>query len=422
MATLSYPPGVMQQVMQHLDADEQLIAVCDFRLPRLGAARTVALSDLALHFFEFAQYGASLTVHSEKVIPLSSVSRVKVSSDGWGLMLGSVRVKLSLTDARDLSLEAGYAEAAGFAESVRVLVNHPVRRPPQRTTTTPEPPQQKADAGADHAGISLAQLLAELDSLVGLAEVKASVHELTQVLEVMQMRRRKGLRVPTFSHHLVFVGNPGTGKTIVARLIARIYRELAILNNGHTVEVSRADLVGGYVGQTAIKTTEVFQRAIGGVLFVDEAYTLQRDHAQDFGHEAIDTLLKLMEDHRDKVAVIVAGYPELMARFIDSNPGLRSRFDRTITFRDYSDAELTAIFDALCRDSGYRCSPDTLAQVTRAFSAMPRDSSFGNGRAARRLFAEAVTSQASRLAAHRHSSSAELQRLEPQDVPTSRTG
>ena len=262
----------------------------------------------------------------------------------------------------------------------------------------------------------LEELLAELDALVGLAPVKAEVRLVADLIQVQNLRRSRGLPVAESSRHLVFTGNPGTGKTTVARLLAEIYRTLGVVARGHLVETDRSQLVAGFVGQTAIQVRKVVEGALGGVLLVDEAYALARGDERDFGQEAIDTLVKLIEDHRDDLVVIAAGYPDEMADFVDSNPGLRSRFPRTIAFPDYSDAELVAIFTSMARRSAYSCPPDVEEHVGRWFAAQPRHKGFGNARLARNLFEAAVARQASRVVDVAEPTDEQLMALTPEDI------
>ena len=263
----------------------------------------------------------------------------------------------------------------------------------------------------------LAELLAELDGLVGLAGVKAEVKLVSDLIAVQNLRRERGLPVLETSRHLVFTGNPGTGKTTVARLVAQIFRTLGVVEKGQLVETDRSQLVVGYIGQTATRVREVFDKADGGVLLIDEAYALARGGERDFGIEAIDTIVKLVEDRRDSVVVIAAGYPDEMADFIHANPGLTSRFPRTIAFPDYSDDELLAIFSAQADDGGYRCTPEVLARVRAWFEAQPRGKGFGNGRLARNLFEEAVGRQASRIVAGTTPTDEQLGAFAPEDIP-----
>jgi hypothetical protein len=265
----------------------------------------------------------------------------------------------------------------------------------------------------------LEELMAELDDLIGLTGVKAEVKLVTDLIRVQNLRRERDLPVPDQSRHLVFAGNPGTGKTTVARLLAQIYRTLGVVEKGHLVESDRSQLVAGFVGQTAIRVRETFDRAEGGVLLIDEAYALARGGGTgaDFGQEAVDTIVKLVEDRRDSVVVIAAGYTEEMAVFVDSNPGLRSRFPKTITFPDYSTDELMAIFDGLGEKGGYHCDEGAAAAVRRWFDAQPRDRSFGNGRAARNLFEACVARQASRVVQIDGPTDEQLTTLTAEDVP-----
>lgn len=241
---------------------------------------------------------------------------------------------------------------------------------------------------------SMEELLAELDALVGLEAVKTEVRHQTQLLRIQALRGSKGLRNPDLTRHLVFVGNPGTGKTTVARLVAGIYRAVGLLPKGHLVECDRSELVAGYLGQTALKTAEVIERALGGALFIDEAYALAGD---EFGTEATDTLVKEMEDHRSDLLVIVAGYPAPMEKFINSNPGLESRFRLTLMFDDYSDDELVEIFGRIASGADFTPTDEALTALRGLLRATPRDEGFGNGRFVRNVFESAIVRQAWRL-------------------------
>jgi len=266
---------------------------------------------------------------------------------------------------------------------------------------------------------TVAELLAELDALIGLERVKREVHRQVAILRVERLRTDAGMKNATMTRHLVFTGNPGTGKTTVARLVSGIYHALELLSTGQLVEVDRSELVAGYLGQTAVKTAEVVARAVGGVLFIDEAYSLTGDQ---YGAEAVDTLVKEMEDKRDTLVVIVAGYPAPMLAFVAANPGLSSRFRTTIEFDDYTDDELEQILTLLAAGSDFDLTAEALAHFRELLAATDRDSTFGNGRFSRNTLEAAIGRHAWRLREVEAPTTDQLRQLLPQDLDDDEQG
>ena len=262
-------------------------------------------------------------------------------------------------------------------------------------------------------------LKSELDEYIGLESVKDEVRDLINMVTVWKLRREHDLPAPDLSLHMVFSGNPGTGKTMIARFMARVYHSLGILSKGQLIEVDRSGLVAGYVGQTAIKTSKVLERAKGGVLFIDEAYTLTSKEGNDFGYEAVDTILKAMEDNREDLVVIVAGYIDRMEGFIDSNPGLQSRFNKYLHFADYSAEEMTDIFLMQCEKNCYTPDGDAVDAI-REYLRMASEEAgeFGNARGVRNAFEKVLSAQANRLAAMPDITREELMRITKEDVQT----
>ena len=293
--------------------------------------------------------------------------------------------------------------------------------------SAPTPAAQPEAAGAAQAEEEetppekIEDLKAELNELIGLEGVKKEVNNLINIVTIYNLRRQQGLKTVDMSLHMVFSGNPGTGKTMIARLMSRIYKSLGMLKEGHLVEVDRSGLVAGYVGQTATKTSAAIEKALGGVLFIDEAYALNNKSENDFGQEAIDTLLKAMEDHRDDLVVIVAGYDGLMDQFIHSNPGLESRFNRYLHFDDYNADEMLAILDLQLKKGQYQLT-DEAREAAKDYIVAANTSSiaFGNARGVRNVFERLLVAQANRLASAGDVTKDDLMTITEEDVATAR--
>ena len=288
------------------------------------------------------------------------------------------------------------AEKLGEKTAPKTPDKTPDKAPEKKSGSPEQPPEAPEPLPKE----DMKDLLAELDGYIGLQTVKEEVHNLINMASVYQLRRQHDLPTTDMSLHLVFTGNPGTGKTMMARMMARIYRSLDILSRGQLVEVDRSGLVAGYVGQTAIKTQKVIEKAMGGVLFIDEAYALNGRSENDFGQEAIDTILKAMEDHRDDLVVIVAGYTDLMDRFIHSNPGLESRFNRFLLFDDYTIDEMVEIFRMQCKKGCYQLTEEAQPLIRDYIAEeSAAGDSFGNARGVRHIFEHILVAQNNRLAA-----------------------
>ena len=289
---------------------------------------------------------------------------------------------------------------------------------PPRTQTSGGSAEATVEAEAPEEKPDLDEMMSELEDLIGLKNIKKDIKSLMNLIKVRKLREQNDLPVAPMSMHMVFMGNPGTGKTTVARLVGKLYAAIGALSKGQLVEVDRSGLVAGYVGQTALKTQEVIKSALGGVLFIDEAYSLSSGGENDFGREAIETLLKAMEDHRDNLVVIVAGYTVPMQEFLDSNPGLESRFNKFFFFEDYNGEELMGIFLLQCKKNGYVLSEEADAAARALFNELyeERTENFANGRYVRNLFEDMVVRHSNRVAQIENPTKEDLMTFLPQDI------
>lgn len=338
------------------------------------------------------------------------------------------RALLAFDAEQGSTLAAEYAEEVLLLATVCSALDPPgapeetkrieeIRAAMQKAAQAAGVTEAAADSDAEREEpVPLADLLAELDALIGLEKVKRQVRLISDFLHIQNLRKEHGLPVKDLSHHLFFTGNPGTGKTTVARILAKLYNTLGVVSKGQLVEVDRSQLVASYVGQTAPKVREQVEAALGGMLFIDEAYSLASRGEQDFGREAVDTLVKLMEDHRDDLVVVFAGYPAPMQELLVSNPGLESRIRTTIHFPDYTTDELIAIFKVFAGSGGYELREETEIVLRTRFEAEPRGEGFGNARLARNWFEDALTTQASRLVLAGTTDPDSLQLLTPTDL------
>ncbi len=349
-----------------------------------------------------------IQMQNELIRTMTEHNLKRMTTDFWG----STATNL---DELQKELEVRTAE---IGKPERSVVEQNINIDETLNTQGQNPTEQQTEAVAEPLPEeTIEELKAELQSYVGLDHIKDEVQDLINLVTVYQMRKQHELPVADLSLHMVFSGNPGTGKTMIARLMARIYKTLGILEGGQLVEVDRSGLVAGYVGQTATKTMEVLEKARGGVLFIDEAYTLSRGEESDFGQEAIDTILKYMEDHRDEIVVIVAGYVELMEEFVHSNPGLESRFNRFMYFPDYTGEELMVIFQMRCDKNCYVLTEEAKAAVQKYLNVIQdTHKTFGNGRGVRNLFEKILIEQANRLAVAENITRERLMEVTLEDV------
>ena len=340
-------------------------------------------------------FNKSIKLSSLYLSTITEVGKLYLFSHGDKKDIDAKEITEIIKQINEYFAEHIVVQSAIKAENNKLEKISPVRNDENKA----EKSVQEIELAENDSEETLEELLSQLDNLVGLSGVKEEVHTLINLIKINQMKEDRGIKTAEVSKHLVFLGNPGTGKTTVARLLSKIYKQMQVLEKGQLVEVDRASLVAGYVGQTALKTTEKINEAMGGVLFIDEAYTLAKG-GNDFGQEAIDTLLKAMEDQRDKFIVIVAGYPDLMEKFLESNPGLKSRFNKCILFEDYVPEEMFSIFEILCKKSDLHLNDEASVALKKYLEELctNKPENFANGREMRNLFERAYSNQANRLA------------------------